>query len=75
MRKGAKCRVLNVAAKALDGLHNAASFQVERGPVPLGLESSAADISDGQHGAVRLLLFERSIKTVDSRVAAHAEGA
>ena len=32
---------------ALDGPDNAASFQVERSPVSLGNEGSAADVSDG----------------------------
>ena len=73
--KYAKIRAPKVASKAFDGPNNAASFRVERGPAPLGIEASAADVSDGPHCAVRLFLFERSTKTVDARVAVHMEGA
>ena len=71
IRKYAKLRAPKVASKAFDCSHNAASFQVERSLVPLRIEGSAADISNGPHCAARLLLFERSTKIVDARVAVH----
>ena len=45
--KDAELRAPKIATKAVDGPDNAASFQVERSPVPLGIEGSAADICDG----------------------------
>ena len=74
IRQDAKLRAPEAASKALDGPDNATSFHVKRGPAPLKIGSSAADISDGPHGTVRLLLFIRSAKTVDERVAVHVEG-
>ena len=75
IRKFSNLRAPKVASKAFDGPDNAASFHVERSPVPLGIEGSPADVCDGPHCAVRLLLFESSTKTVDARVAIHVEGA
>ena len=49
IRPYAKLRAPKVASKVFDGPDNAASFQVERGPVPLRIEGSAADIIDGPH--------------------------
>ena len=43
--------------------------------MPLGIEGSAPDVSDGPYSAAQLLLFERSAKTVDTRVAVHEEEA
>ena len=43
--------------------------------MPLGIEGSAADISNGPYRAVRLFLFERGTKTVDAGVTVHVEGA
>ena len=45
IRKDAKLR----APKSRRGPNNAASLQVDRGPVPLGIEGSTADVSDGPH--------------------------
>ena len=39
--------------------------------MPLGIEGSAADISNGTYRADRLFLFERGTKTVDTGVAVH----
>ena len=74
-RKHAKLRAPQVTSESLDGPGNAASFQVQRGLVPLGIEGSAADISHGPYPGVRLLLFEHGTKTVDAGVAEHVEGA
>ena len=49
IKKDAKIRAPKVASKTFDDPNNAASFQVERGPVPLGIEVSAAYIRDGPH--------------------------
>ena len=49
IREDAKLRAPYVASQAFDGPDNAASFQVKRSPVPLRIESSAADVSDGPH--------------------------
>ena len=43
--------------------------------MPLRIEGSDADISNGSHRAVRFFLFERGTKTVDAGVAVHVEGA
>ena len=48
IRRYAKFRAPEVA-EAFNGPDNAASFQVERSPVSLGIEGSAADVSDGPH--------------------------
>ena len=74
-RNDANLRAPEVASKVFDGPNNAATFQVEWSPVPLEIEGNAADVIDGPHGAVRLLLFKRSTKTVDARVAVRVEGA
>ena len=74
IRKHVKPRAPEVASKALDGPDNAANFLVERSQMTLGIEGGAADIRDGLHGAVRLLLFKRSTKTVDARVAVCLDG-
>ena len=47
IREDAKLRARKVALKAFDGRGNAASFQVKRSPVPLRIEGSVADVSDG----------------------------
>ena len=75
IRGDAKLCVPKVASNAFDGPDSASSFQVRRNPVPLRIEGSAADVSDGPHGATRLFLFKRSPETVDARVAVHTEGA
>ena len=49
IRKGTKLGALTIASKAFDGPDNVARFQVERSPVPLGIEGSAADVSDEPH--------------------------
>ena len=75
IRKYAILRAPKVASKAFDGSDDAPSFEVERSPVPQGIEGSAADIRNGPHSTVRLLLFKRSAKTVDVAVAVHEERA
>ena len=47
--KYAKLFAPKVASKASDGLDDAASFRVEPGPVPLGIEGSAVDVNEGPH--------------------------
>ena len=47
LREDAKLRASKVASKAFDGPDNAASFQVERSLVILGIEGSAADMRVG----------------------------
>ena len=49
IREDAKLRAPEVASKAFDGPGNAASFHVTRSPMPIGIEGSAADVSDGAH--------------------------
>ena len=49
IREDARLRAPEVASKSFDGPDNAASLQVERRTVPLGIEGSAADGSDGPH--------------------------
>ena len=44
IREDVKLRAPYVASKAFDDPDNAASFQVKRGPVPIRIERSAADI-------------------------------
>ena len=43
--------------------------------MPLGIERSAADTSNGPYRAVRLFLVGRGTKPVDAGVAVHVEGA
>ena len=43
--------------------------------MPLGIEGSAADGTNGPHRGVRLFLFECGSKTVDEGVAVHLEEA
>ena len=69
----AEIRAPWVTSKSFDGSDNATSFHVLRGPVPLGI--IAADIWNGPSRTVRLSLFERGIKTVDTGVAVHVKGA
>ena len=45
----AKLRAPEVASKAFDDPHNAASSQVERSPAPPRIEGSAADVIDGPY--------------------------
>ena len=61
-----------VTSESFDGPDNAAILQAQRDPVPLEIEGSAADISNGPYRAVRLFLLERGTKAV---VAVHVEGA
>ena len=49
VRNDAKLRTTNVASKAFDCSENAASFQVDPSPVPLGIEGSAADARHEPH--------------------------
>ena len=49
IREDAKLRATEASLKAFDCPNNAASFQVERSPVPLGIEGRSADVSDGLH--------------------------
>ena len=49
IRKDAKLRAPEVTSKTFDGPDKATSFRVERSPVPLGMEGSAADVRDGPH--------------------------
>ena len=58
-----------------DGQDNAASLQAEQSPLPLRIEGSATDESDGPHGVVRPLLLKRRAKTVDDCVSVQVEGA
>ena len=43
--------------------------------MPLGIERSAACISNGPYRAVQLFSFERGTKTVDAGVTVHVKGA
>ena len=54
VRKNAKLRAPKVAAKALDRPYDAACIQLERRLMSLRGEGSAANISNGPHGAVEL---------------------
>ena len=56
VREGAKLRAVEVASKAFDDPDNAASFHVERSPLPL--KGSAADVSDEPHRPNWPLLFK-----------------
>ena len=49
IREDAKLRAPEVASKAFGGPDSAASFQVKRSPVRLGIEGGAADVSAGPH--------------------------
>ena len=64
-----------VASESLDSPDKAASFQVRLDPVPLRIEISAADISNGPYRAIQLFLFNRGTRTVDAGVTLHAKGA
>ena len=75
VRKYADLRAPQVTSESSDGLDNAASFRVQRGLVPLGIEGRAPDTSNESYRAVRLFLFKRGPKTVGAGVAVHVEGA
>ena len=62
-----------VPSRAFEGPNDAAGLQIKRSLVPLRVERSSADIHDGFHGTVRLLLFEGGVKPVDASVAVHVE--
>ena len=64
---------LKVASEAFDSPNDAAGLQINRSPMPFRVERSSADIHDGVHGTVRLLLFEGDAKPVDASVAVHVE--
>ena len=49
IREDAKFLAPEVASKEFDIPDYTASFQVKRGPVPLRIEGSAADVRDGPH--------------------------
>ena len=64
-----------VASEAFESPNDAASLQIKRSLMPLRVERSSADIHDGFHGTVRLLLFEGSAKPVHASVTVHLERA
>ena len=64
-----------VASEAFENPNDAASLQIKRSLMPLRVERSSADIHDGFHGTVRLLLFEGSAKPVHASVTVHLERA
>ena len=49
IREDSKLRAPEVTSKAFDDPDNAAGFHVERSPVPLSIEDSTGDVSDGPH--------------------------
>ena len=75
VRKIAKLRAPQVTSEPFIGPDDAASFQVQRGPVLLEIKGSPADTSNGLYRAVLLFLFVRGTKTVDAGVTVHVEGA
>lgn len=60
-----------MASKAFDGLDSAARFQVERSPMSLRAEGSAADLRDGSHGVAGLRLLRRNTEAIDTGVTRH----
>ena len=68
----AEFRSPKVASEAFESSNDAADLQINRYPTPLRVERGSADIRDGFHGIVRLLLFEGGAKPVDASVAVHA---
>ena len=72
-----KCdlRAPKVASKALDRPNTATCFQIEWSSKSFRVEGSAANLSDGPHGAVGLLLPKRTSKPIDVAVAVHPERA
>lgn len=76
IRPNGEFRAPQVTSKVLDGPDNAARFQIERGPVHLGIEDNVADThSDGPHLVVWLLLFKHIPGTVENGFEQHVEGA
>lgn len=71
--ENAELGAAEVAAEAFDCPNHSSSFEVERRPVSLGVESCSADENDGLDAAVRLLLLECSSEAVDASVTVKTE--
>ena len=69
VRKDAEGSTPSLSSEALDTPDDAATLEIERGPVSLRLEGSAADENNRACRAVLLLLLTCGSKTIDASVA------
>ena len=74
VRKNADGGTPQITTEARDAPGDAASLEIERCPVTLRLEGSAADENDRADCAVLLFLLEGGSKTIDASVAADHRG-
>ena len=74
-RENAEGGTPQIPAEALDAPDDAASLEIERCPVALRLECSAADENRRADRAIVLLLLKGGSKTIDASVAVEGERA
>ena len=58
-------RTPKIASKMRSGQYNAAGFQTEQSSVCIRVEVSAADVGNGWHQDIEVILLKRCTNTID----------